>query len=142
MVTCLNGVYSAARNQSRLLAVMGALLLVANFTVTAAMSEWAAMSYFGVPKEYICPATLAIVLLIGAITVNLGACSLNRNLNLKWFERGVMAFTFLELTAMLGIDMLILGATHRRMLVGILKGDVVTEVARHLPENIQLLIHG
>ena len=29
------GVYSAARNQSRLLAVMGALLLVANFTVTA-----------------------------------------------------------------------------------------------------------
>jgi len=61
------GVYSAARNQSRLLAVMGALLLVANFTVTAAMSGWAAMSYFGVPKEYICPATIAIVLLIGAI---------------------------------------------------------------------------
>src|SRR3954469_16401837 len=34
------GVYSAARHQSRLLAVMGALLLVANFTVTAAMSGW------------------------------------------------------------------------------------------------------
>ncbi len=40
------------------------------------------------------------------------------------------------------LSALILGATHRRMLVGILKGDVVTEVARHLPENIQLLIHG
>src|SRR5436853_916668 len=40
------GVSSAARSQSRLLAVMGALLLVANFTVTAAMSGWAAMSYF------------------------------------------------------------------------------------------------
>src|SRR5512133_3528605 len=32
------GVYSAARSQSRLLAVTGALLLVANFAVTAAMS--------------------------------------------------------------------------------------------------------
>src|SRR5438874_5806720 len=34
------GVYSAARKQSRFLAVMGALLLVADLTVTAAMSAW------------------------------------------------------------------------------------------------------
>lgn len=61
------GVYSAARDQSRFLAVMGALLLVANFTVTAAMSGWAAMSYFGVPKEYIRGATVALVILIGLI---------------------------------------------------------------------------
>ena len=47
------GVYSAARDQSRLLAVVGALLLVANFTVTAAMSGWAAMTYFGVPPRAI-----------------------------------------------------------------------------------------
>src|SRR5687767_7158994 len=47
------GVYSAARQQGRLLAVMGALLLVADLTVTAAMSGWAAMSYFGVPKAYV-----------------------------------------------------------------------------------------
>src|ERR1051325_3258892 len=46
------GVYSAARDQSRFLAVMGALLLVANFSVTAAMSGWAAMSYFRVPGAY------------------------------------------------------------------------------------------
>ena len=52
------------------------------------------------------------------------------------------AATILDLTATLGIDILILGATHRRTLVGILKGDVVTEVARNLPENIQLVIHG
>ena len=32
------GVYSAARQQSRLLAVVGSLLLVANFTVTASLS--------------------------------------------------------------------------------------------------------
>src|SRR6185503_10505180 len=34
------GVYSAAREQSRLLASVGALLLLANFLVTAALSGW------------------------------------------------------------------------------------------------------
>src|SRR5450432_461113 len=34
------GVYSAARSQGRLLAVVGALLLVADLTVTAALSGW------------------------------------------------------------------------------------------------------
>jgi amino acid transporter len=61
------GVYSAARQQSRVLAVMGALLLVANFTVTAAMSGWAAMSYFGVPKEVVPWAAIGIILFIGFI---------------------------------------------------------------------------
>lgn len=59
------GVYSAARNQSRLLAVIGALLLVANFSVTAAMSGWAAMSYFGVPPVYVRWVTMAVIVLIG-----------------------------------------------------------------------------
>src|SRR5881392_1705809 len=44
------GVYSAARSQSRLLAVVGALLLVADLTVTASLSGWAAMTYFQIPK--------------------------------------------------------------------------------------------
>ncbi len=61
------GVYSAARSQSRLLAVMGALLLVADLTVTAALSGWAAMSYFGVPKEFVGWATVGIILLVGAL---------------------------------------------------------------------------
>jgi amino acid transporter/nucleotide-binding universal stress UspA family protein len=61
------GVYSAAREQSRLLAVIGALLLVANFTVTAAMSGWAAMSYFRVPKELIGPATMGLMVFVGAM---------------------------------------------------------------------------
>ena len=61
------GVYSAARDQSRLLAVMGSLLLVANFTVTAALSGWAAMSYFGVPREYIRLSTMGVILIIGLI---------------------------------------------------------------------------
>ncbi len=59
------GVYSAARDQSRLLAVIGALLLVANFTVTAAMSGWAAMVYLRVPKEWLIMATLGLVATVG-----------------------------------------------------------------------------
>jgi len=46
---------------------VGALLLVANFTVTAAMSGWAAMSYFRVPKEWINVATVGVILLIGLL---------------------------------------------------------------------------
>jgi hypothetical protein len=38
--------------------------------------------------------------------------------------------------------MLILGAPQRTSLAALLRGDVVTEVAKHLPENIQLVIHG
>ena len=39
------GVYSAARSQGRLLAVVGALLLLADLTVTAALSGWSGLSY-------------------------------------------------------------------------------------------------
>src|SRR3954470_7202025 len=59
------GVYSAAKQQSRLLAAVGALLLIANFLVTAALSGWAAMSYFGVPPHLIAPATMAAILVLG-----------------------------------------------------------------------------
>src|SRR3954462_10845975 len=47
------GVYSAARTQSRLLAVVGALLLVADLTVTAALSGWAGLTYVIVGAEQI-----------------------------------------------------------------------------------------
>src|SRR5436190_4616307 len=47
------GVYSAAREQSRLLAVVGALLLVADLTVTAALSGWSALSYVTSGAEHI-----------------------------------------------------------------------------------------
>jgi amino acid transporter/nucleotide-binding universal stress UspA family protein len=61
------GVYSAARQQSRFLASTGALLLVANFIVTAALSGWAAVSYFGVPSNYAPLATMGLILVIGAV---------------------------------------------------------------------------
>jgi amino acid transporter/nucleotide-binding universal stress UspA family protein len=61
------GVYSAAREQSRVLAVLGSLLLLADFIVTAAMSCWDAMSYFGIPREYLKLATIGFIVLVGAI---------------------------------------------------------------------------
>src|ERR1700722_6507172 len=61
------GVYSAARDQSRVLAVLGSLLLLADFIVTAALSGWDAMIYLGVPREYVKLATLGVILLVGVI---------------------------------------------------------------------------
>ncbi len=63
------GVYSAARSQGRLLAVVGALLLVADLTVTAALSGWSALSYFNIPlfKEHIVLSTVGVLVLMGAI---------------------------------------------------------------------------
>src|SRR5438067_7481412 len=62
-------VYSAARSQSRLLAVVGALLLVADLTVTAALSGWSALSYFNIPvlKEHIVLSTVTTLLVMGLI---------------------------------------------------------------------------
>ncbi len=61
------GVYSAAKNRSRFLAVMGALLLVADMVVTASLSGWAAMSYFGVSNEKIAWVTMGVILGVGVI---------------------------------------------------------------------------
>ena len=52
------------------------------------------------------------------------------------------AATILDLSATLGIDMLVLGTPHRHALTRLLKGNVVTEVVKNLPENIQLVIYG
>src|SRR6201985_2668016 len=43
------GVYTAAKSRSRLLAVVGALLLFADYTVTASLSVLDAFHYFGLP---------------------------------------------------------------------------------------------
>jgi nucleotide-binding universal stress UspA family protein len=52
------------------------------------------------------------------------------------------ASTILDLSATLGIDFLMLGARHRRTLAQMFKGDVANQVAKELPENIELVIHG
>jgi len=61
------GVYSAARQQSRFLASVGALLLIANFIVTAALSGWAGVTYLGVPSQYAPIAAAAVILVLGVL---------------------------------------------------------------------------
>src|SRR5205823_993469 len=45
------GVYTAARHRSRLLGVIGALLLFADYTVTASLSAVDAFHYFGLEQQ-------------------------------------------------------------------------------------------
>jgi amino acid transporter len=57
------GVYTAARSRSRLLAVLGALLLFADYTITASLSALEAFHYFGLPlqrQEYVQPAPAVV----------------------------------------------------------------------------------
>ncbi len=71
------GVYSAARSQGRLLAVVGALLLIADLTVTAALSGWSALTYItsgaehiawiGFLRNHISISTVAILALLGVL---------------------------------------------------------------------------
>jgi len=61
------GVYSAARQQSRFLASVGALLLIANFIVTAALSGWAGVTYLGVPSRYAPLAAIGVILVLGLL---------------------------------------------------------------------------
>ena len=71
------GVYSSARSQGRLLAVVGALLLVADLTVTAALSGWSALSYvtsgaedvvwIKFLRDHIALTTIGVLLVMGSI---------------------------------------------------------------------------
>lgn len=59
------GVYSAARPHGRMLAVVGALMLIADFTVTAALSTWTALSYLNVPASWIPLVAICVIILFG-----------------------------------------------------------------------------
>src|SRR5437763_9202003 len=71
------GVYSAARSQGRLLAVVGALLLLADLTVTAALSGWSALTYITsgaedvawikMAREHIALTTIGMLLIMALI---------------------------------------------------------------------------
>jgi len=71
------GVYSAAKSQGRLLAVVGALLLVADLTVTAALSGWSALTYviagaeqvmwLKFLKDHIAITTIVVLVFLGFI---------------------------------------------------------------------------
>jgi nucleotide-binding universal stress UspA family protein len=52
------------------------------------------------------------------------------------------AATIVDLSATMGVDYLVIGATQRTALANLLRGSVVTSVAQQLPDSIQLLIFG
>ncbi len=51
------------------------------------------------------------------------------------------AMTIVDVAATLGVDMVMLGSSHRSSMVRLLKGNVVERVAQNLPEDIELIIH-
>ena len=61
------GVYSVARLQGRALAVLGALLLVAGFTVTASLSAYFGVIYLGVPVKYAGIVAIPVICLLGFV---------------------------------------------------------------------------
>jgi nucleotide-binding universal stress UspA family protein len=52
------------------------------------------------------------------------------------------AATIVDLSATMGVDYLVIGATQRIALANLLRGSVATNVAQQLPDSIQLLIFG
>ena len=52
------------------------------------------------------------------------------------------AATILDLSATMGVDFLMIGATQRHALANLLRGSVATNVAQQLPDSIQLVIYG
>jgi nucleotide-binding universal stress UspA family protein len=52
------------------------------------------------------------------------------------------ASTILDLSATMGVDCLIIGASQRTAMTKLLRGSVATSVAQQLPESIRLIIYG
>jgi nucleotide-binding universal stress UspA family protein len=52
------------------------------------------------------------------------------------------AATIIDLSATMGVDFLMIGATQRHAMANLLRGSVATNVAQQLPDSIQLIIHG
>jgi len=61
------GVYSAARHTSRNLAVVGALLLFADYIITASLSAIEGMHYFGLPDVWVPICAISAIALVGII---------------------------------------------------------------------------
>lgn len=61
------GVYAAARSQGRALAIVGALLLIADLAVTAALSGYEAIKYFApsIPNAWVPLITIGVVMAFG-----------------------------------------------------------------------------
>ncbi len=49
--------------------------------------------------------------------------------------------SIVDIAATLGVDLVMLGSSHRAAMARLLKGSVIERVASNLPENIELVIH-
>lgn len=61
------GVYSAAKHTSRVLAVIGALLLFADYIITASLSALDGMHYLGIPDQWVPICAISAIVLVGVI---------------------------------------------------------------------------
>lgn len=61
------GVYSAARKTSKTLAVVGALLLFADYIITASLSAIEGMHYFGIPERWVPILAISLIIFVGII---------------------------------------------------------------------------
>ena len=52
------------------------------------------------------------------------------------------AATIVDLSATMGVDFLVIGATQRTAMAKLLRGSVATNVVQQLPDSIHLLIFG
>jgi len=84
-------------------------------------------------------AELYAVGVVGAIATNLGATSTDNKLNLAPWERALMSCTFLVMAA-IEISLLI-GAPRRNLLIKLIRGNMILQVSRFLPEGIHLLVY-
>lgn len=71
------GVYAAARQRSPMLSVIGATLLLGGYIITASLSAVEGFHYFGLPREWVIPATVATIAALGVVNW-LGARSAGR----------------------------------------------------------------
>jgi tetrahydromethanopterin S-methyltransferase subunit G len=51
------------------------------------------------------------------------------------------ASSIVDIAATLGVDLVMLGSSHRATMARLLKGNVIERVASNLPDNIELVIH-
>jgi len=146
------GVYSAARSQGRLLAVVGALLLLADLTVTAALSGWSALTYITsgaehiewirMAREHIALTTIGMLLIMGlinffgpklrAVLLWRWRCRLRYSHSLNRAQRAAFHDTFLEprhqslgtvWVQFVGVILALSGAESIANLTGVMKLD-------------------
>ena len=84
-----------------------------------------------VTKQFEGLAGLYAIGVVGAIAVNLGACTFNKRLDLRWYERGIMGLTFVVLAA---VELTIAAEQTRRALFRRLRSRDRLWIARLLAQ--------